>query len=101
MAKATKTWKLGEVAQGGVITAEINGKLITIIGKEWDFSKGSRKSSDQSNAKEFTRGTVLSNEQDAEWKLFNYLSDLSTSYWADEIIKWVKSKVKIEPEFGY
>jgi len=101
MAKATKTWKLGEVAQGGVITAEVNGKLITIIGKEWDFSKGSRKSSDQSNAKEFTRGTVLSNEQDAEWKLFNYLSDLSTSYYADEIIKWVKSKVKIEPEFGY
>jgi hypothetical protein len=101
MAKATKTWKLGEVAQGGVITVEINGKVITIIGKEWDFSTGSRRSSNQTNAKEFTRGSVLSNEQDAERKLYMFLSDLSTSYWADEIIKWVKTKVKIEPEFGY
>jgi hypothetical protein len=108
MAKATKTWKLGEVAQGGVITAEIigtslipNGKIITIIGKEWDFSTGSRKSSNQSNAKEFTRGSVLANEQDAERKLYMFLSDLSTSYWADEIIKWIKTKVKIEPVFGY
>ena len=101
MAKATKTFKIGEYAKGGVITAEVNGKLITIIGKEWDYSKGSRKSSDQSNAKEFTRGTVLSNEQDAEWKLSNFLCDLTTSYYADEIIKWVKTKVKIEPEFGY
>jgi hypothetical protein len=108
MAKATKTWKLGEVAQGGVITAEIigtslipNGKIITIIGKEWDFSTGSRRSSNQTNAKEFTRGSVLANEQDAERKLYMFLSDLSTSYWADEIIKWVKTKVKIETEFGY
>jgi hypothetical protein len=101
MAKATKTWKLGEVAQGGVITAEVNGKVITIIGKEWDTSTGYKKSSNQSNAKEFTRHSVLANEQDAQWKLFNFLSDLSTSYWADEIIKWVKTKVKLEPEFGY
>ena len=101
MAKATKTWKLGEVAQGGVITAEVNGKVITIIGKEWDTSTGYKKSSNQSNAKEFTRGSVIANERDAEWKLFNFLSDLSTSYWADEIIKWVKTKVKLEPEFGY
>lgn len=101
MAKATKTWKLGEVAQGGVITAEVNGKVITIIGKEWDTSTGYKKSSNQTNAKEFTRGSVLSNERDAERKLFMFLSDLSTSYWADEIIKWVKTKVKIETEFGY
>jgi hypothetical protein len=101
MAKATKTWKLGEVAQGGVITAEINGKVITIIGKEWDTSTGYKKSSNQTNAKEFTRGSVLSNERDAERKLYMFLSKLSTSYWADEIIKWVKTKVKIETEFGY
>jgi len=97
----TKTWKLGEVAQGGVITVEITGKIIQVIGKEWDFSTGSRKSSDQSKAKEFTRGTVLANELDAEWKLSKFLCDLSTSYYADEIIKWIKSKVKVEPEFGY
>ncbi len=101
MAKATKTWKLGEVAQGGVITAEVNGKVITIIGKEWDTSTGYNKKSNQSNAKEFTRHTVLANEKDARCKLFDFLSELSTSYWADEIIKWVETKVAIRTEFGY
>ena len=101
MAKATKTFKIGEYAKGGVITAEVNGKVITVIGKEWDFSTGSRKSSNQSNAKEFTRGSVLANEQDAEWKLTNFLCDLTTSYYADEIIKWIKSKVAIKTEFDY
>jgi hypothetical protein len=101
MAKATKTFKIGEYAKGGVITAEVNGKVITVIGKDWDTSTGYKKSSNQSNAKEFTRGTVLANEQDAEWKLSNFLCDLTTSYYADEIIKWIKSKVKIEQEFGF
>jgi len=97
----TKTWKLGEVAQGGIITVEITGKIIQVFGKEWDYSKGSRKSSDQSKAKVFTQGTVLANEQDCYRKLSKYLCELTTSYYADEIIKWIESKVKIEPEFGY
>jgi hypothetical protein len=101
MAKATKTFKIGEYAKGGVITAEVNGKVITVIGKEWDTSTGYKKSSNQSNAKEFTRGTVLANEQDAEWKLSNFLCDLTTSYYADEVVKWIKSKVEIRTEFGY
>jgi hypothetical protein len=54
---ATKTFKIGEYAKGGIITVEITGKVIVVIGKEWDFSTGSRRSSDQSNAKEFTRGS--------------------------------------------
>ena len=97
---ATKTWKLGEVAQGGIITVEIKGKVITVIGKEWDFSTGSRKSSDQSNAKEFTRGSVLANDYDVERKLYEFLVNLSTSYWADEIIKWIKTKVKFQADLG-
>jgi hypothetical protein len=101
MAKATKTWKIGEYAKGGVITVEITGKVVSIIGKEWDTSTGYKKSSNQSKAKEFTRGTVLANERNAEWKLSEFLCDLTTSYYADEIIKWIKSKVKVEPEFGY
>jgi hypothetical protein len=99
MAKYTKTWKIGEYCQGGIITVEITGKVISVIGKEWDFSKGSRRSSDQSNAKEFTRGTVLSTDSDCERKLSDFLCDLSTSGWADKIITWIKSKVKLEYQF--
>ena len=100
MAKATKTWKLGEVCQGGVITVEINGKEINIIGKEWDNSAGYKKSSNQSKAKEFTRLTInlvstyLS--ADAHNKCEWFLGDLTTSFWADEIMKWIETKLKFE-----
>lgn len=95
MAKATKTWKLGEVAQGGVITVEVKDKEISVIGKEWDFSKGSRKSSDQSQAKEFTRKTFNADATNVECELADFLCDLTTSYWADEITKWIETKVTL------
>ena len=94
----TRTWKIGEYAKGGVITVEIRGKVIAIIGKDWDFSQGSNRGSSQKNAKEFTRGTCLSTDNDAYRKCDNFLNDLTTSYYAGEIMKWVESKIKFEPE---
>ena len=47
------------------------------------------------------RGMQFANEQDARWKLSNFLCDLTTSYYADEIIKWIETKVAIRTEFGY
>ena len=99
MAKAIKTWKLGEVCQGGIISVEINGNVINIIGKEWDISAGFNKSSDQSNAKEFTRKTIVTIDSEAYNKCFMFLSDLTTSYYADEIIKWIETKVKFERKY--
>lgn len=92
---ATKTWKLGEVARGGVITAETTKKSIILIAKEWDFSKGSRRSSDQSNAKELNRIEVSLTDSEAYRTCLEYLQDETTSYWADEIMKWVGSKVEL------
>ena len=92
---ANKTWKIGECAQGGIITVETKGKVIHVIGKEWDFSKGSNRGSDQSGAKEFTRRTVLSTDSDSYRKLYDFLSDLSTHYYADTIIKWIETKVTL------
>jgi hypothetical protein len=96
--KATKTFNIGECALGGVITVEIQGKVITVIGKDWDFSAGSSKNSDQSNAEEFIRGTVLSTEPNAKRKLMDFLEYLTTYYYAQEICKWVESKTTLEPE---
>lgn len=95
MATKTKTWKIGEYCKGGIITVEITGKVIVVIGKEWDFSKGSRRGSDQSNAKEFTRGTIAATDYDAFRKLNDFLCDLTTSYYAEQVIKWIETKVKI------
>lgn len=99
MTKATKTWKIGEYMQGGVLTIEINGDRIDVIGKEWDFSKGSNKSSDQSGAKEFTRKTFQTNN--SEFEILDFLCDLSTSYYADEVMSWIKTKVEFKGGFDW
>ena len=59
----TKTFKIGEYCKGGIITVEIKGKQIDVIAKDWDYSKGTMKSSDQSNAKEFDRLTVNADDE--------------------------------------
>jgi hypothetical protein len=91
-----KTFKIGEYCKGGVITVEIIGKVVTVIGKDWDTSAGYKKSSNQSNAKEFTRGSVVTCDASAERLLDKFLNDLTTSYWSDKILCWIKSNVKFE-----
>jgi len=92
---ATKTFKLGEVCKGGVITAVTTKKTVTIIAKEWDISQGTKKGSNQSNAKEFNRLEVTIGETNAFMKLDNFLSDLTTSYHTEQILDWVKENSEI------
>jgi len=92
---ATKTWKLGEVCRGGIITIETKGNTIVVIGKEWDNSKGCNKGSDQSGAKEWTRIEVNGEEHDADRQLTLFLQDLTTSYHCDQLMKWIESKTKM------
>jgi len=92
----TKTFKIGEYAKGGVITVEIKGKIITVIGKEWDMSTGTLKSSDQNNAKEFTRCKVKSTDSDAYFKLYDFLINLTTHYYTEQVIEWIISKSEVQ-----
>ena len=98
---ATKTFKIGEYCKGGVITVEATAKKVAVIGKIWDYSKGSTKGSDQSKAKEFTRLEVMTDEPDARSKIDWFLFDLTTSYYADEVMKWIESKVSFKREFEW
>jgi hypothetical protein len=91
---ATKTWKIGEYSRGGIITAETTAKTATVILKEWDYSKGSRRSSDQSGAKEYNRLTVNLESRSAERQLADFLCEDTTSYYAGQILEWIKTKVK-------
>jgi len=93
---ATKTWKIGEYAKGGVITVKATEKKVIIIGKEWDYSKGSNRGSDQSMAKEWTRKEINLDAPNAFNHIMEFLWDLTTSYYADEIMKWIKDKTDIE-----
>ena len=95
---ATKTWKIGESCRGGIITVETTKTKVTVIAKQWDFSKGSSKSSNQSQAKEWNRLEVGTNELYVVRKLDNYLFDLTTGYYADQVLCWIKGKVKLGSE---
>lgn len=90
---ATKTFKIGEYCQGGVITIETTKTQVKVIAKEWDFSKGSNKGSDQSQAKEFNRLEVNLSDSGAERKVDNFLHELTTSYYAGVVLDWIKTKV--------
>jgi hypothetical protein len=92
---ATKTFKLGEVCKGGVITAVTTPKTVTIIAKEWDYSQGSNKSSNQSNAKEFNRLEVIIGTTNAFMRLDAFISDLTTSYHTEQVLDWVKKNSEI------
>ena len=93
---ATKTFKIGERCRGGIIQAIATKDTVTIIGKDWDHSAGYRKSSNQSNAKEWTRLEVKSDDSNARRELDNFLNDLTSSYWADQVLEWVESKTELE-----
>jgi N12 class adenine-specific DNA methylase len=101
------TWKIGEYAKGGIITAEVKltpaGTQIDIIGKEWDHSAGDTRKSNQSKAKEFTRKTfVLRNndwQRQQENEMSDFLNDLTSSHYAGEVLKWIKSQAEPKSDF--
>jgi hypothetical protein len=101
MGKATKTWKIGEYMKGGVLTVEINGDKINIIAKDWDTSTGYSRGSNQSNAKEFDRETYNATDRNVERQMMNFLEDLTTHYYASEVVSWIKSKVQLEANSGW
>jgi hypothetical protein len=76
----TKTWKIGEVCQGGIITVEIKNSAYQLL--VWILKMVLNVVVNQSKAKEFTRKTVLASESRAEYKLDDFICELATSYWA-------------------
>lgn len=91
----TKTWKIGEYSKTGIITINVSKKTITVIEKEWDYSKGSSKGSNQSQARIVNENEV-ENKPGAYHILYNILSDNTTHYYADTILKWIETKTKLE-----
>ena len=92
---ATKTFKIGEVCQGGIITVEITKTQIKVIGKEWNHENGGRRRG-QKNNKEWTREEFDIDSSRVEHRIENYISGLATSWWADNILKWIKTKVEFK-----
>lgn len=96
---AKRTFKIGEYCSGGIIAVEITKDEIIIINKEWDFSKGTRKGSDQSNAKERFRDSTPIDNPDLHYTLRGHLLNYTNSYYAGKIIDWIATKVPKAKEY--
>jgi len=91
----TKTFKIGEYMKGGVCTVEINGKDIAVIAKEWDFTAGTKRTSNQSKAKEFDRVEVKSDDYTAYRQIREFLEDLTSHYFAEQIADYIKQHTNL------
>lgn len=90
---AKKVFKIGEYCAGGIIEAQVSKQRVTIINKEWDHSKGTRKSSDQSGARVISTDPFSLSSPRIWYDLEMFLNTLTTSYYAGQIISWAKSKI--------
>lgn len=95
MSKSTHTWKLGEVCTGGIITVNIEDSKVRLILKEWDYSTGSRRSSDQSKAEVLEHVTYNAEDHNAYREMIEQLGMWTTSYHAEKVMEWVMTKVNI------
>jgi hypothetical protein len=83
---ATKQFKIGERAVGGIIKVDVTGKIIQIKCLDW-FSKN-----------EIRSGTATTDDPDAYRKVDVFLNDVTSSYHADKIMEWLKSKASFKKE---
>jgi hypothetical protein len=70
-----KTFKIGEYAIGGIITADVNTSTVTITAKDWD-------------TKEVVRSSTFS--LDSLFDIEMYLNELTSVYFADKVMDFIK-----------
>jgi hypothetical protein len=78
---ATKTFKIGEYAIGGIIQVRTTSQSISIDALDWN-------SRQKIMGREFqVRAINVTNEMD------NYLNELTSSYYADKVMDFIKENV--------
>lgn len=80
---ATKSFRIGECAVGGIIKVDITGKVIQIKALDWNTKKA------------VSTGSAMSDEPQCSQKIEEYLMDLTTCYYAGKIMEWIKSKLNV------
>jgi hypothetical protein len=81
MKKVTKKFLIGEYAIGGIIQVEIKDDLVIIKALDWENNDVVR------------FGQCSINQPDAEDLIDDFLYELTSSYYADQIMTYIKTKV--------
>ena len=83
MPSSKKMFRIGEYAIGGKIQVQIVGKLVSIKALDWETEN------------EVLTGTCLSNDPNSQSKIDTFLNELTSYYYAEQIMTWIKSKTKL------
>lgn len=86
---AQKTFKIGEYAKSGIIKVETKKNIINI--RVIDMFSNKEISSKVKVINEYDH----INSTDIERDLNNYLHDITTSYYASKVMKWLAEKTKL------
>lgn len=81
-----KTFNIGECSYYGRWKIEIKGDSIIVTGIDWDSRKVMQTDT-------FTLASVNN------YELENHLTDISTVYYAEQMMKWVKKQLEKNPNY--
>jgi hypothetical protein len=80
----TKTFNIGEYAIGGRIKLTITSSVIRIQALDWNSKKVVMESD------------FNADQQGCDTQINNYLHELTSSYWADQVMQWIESKIELK-----
>lgn len=81
--QATKSFKIGEHAIGGIIKVDVTGKVIQVKNLDWNTKE------------EVQSGSCMTYDPNAKAKLMDYLEDVTSYYHAEQVVKWIETKVTL------
>jgi hypothetical protein len=83
---AKQTFKIGESCIGGIIEVTITGKVIQIKALDWQTKKEVRK------------GTTDTTDPNCEQKIDDFLTDLTSYYFVEKVMKYIRDNVNFKNE---
>jgi hypothetical protein len=81
--QATKSFKIGEYAVGGIIKVDVTGKVIQVKNLDWNTKE------------EVQSGSCMTYEPNARQKLMDYLEDVTSYFYAEKVMTWIQSIVTL------
>jgi hypothetical protein len=82
---ASKTFKIGEYAVGGIIRVNTNGETVEIRAMDWNTNDI------------LSKYEINLKREGARQDIVNVLEELTTHYYADNIIKWLQTRINLKP----
>tara|TARA_R110000868_G_scaffold203970_1_gene451991 strand:+ start:1776 stop:2051 length:276 start_codon:yes stop_codon:yes gene_type:complete len=90
--KATKQFKIGESAIGGIIQVTLDGNILHVKALDYYTKK--------ELGGQYTGSFQVDHRGSKGW-IDTYLNELTSSYYAEKVMEWIATKVEFKSEFNW